>query len=77
MGMEPAVGGAAAACDDHRVAPSPTKATFVLYGGTSTFSWYVPAFMWITEGRGGEEKRGGGITTERLRGAKSKVTKER
>jgi hypothetical protein len=24
-----------------------------LYGGTSTFSWYVPAFMWITEGRGG------------------------
>jgi hypothetical protein len=25
----------------------------------------------------GEEKRGGGITTERLRGAKSKVTKER
>ena len=25
----------------------------------------------------GEEKRGGGITTERFRGAKSKVTKER
>ena len=67
-----------------RVAPSLTRATFRLvqrnlhvllvrpglHGGTRRL-FIITRVDFV-----GEEKRGGGITTERFRGAKSKVTKE-